>query len=256
MKLGHKVTSLIQAGGKRLGLHIVRSENTLERKRQRVLEALSINVVLDVGANVGNYGRDLRRNGFEAKIISFEPILEVFGQLRQATAGDPQWTCHNLALGEEEAQTSINVSHNFVSSSLLEVTGVSTAAEQATAFNRRERIRVTKLDSLRSTILAPSDRVYMKVDVQGFEKQVLAGAVETIAQIDAVEIELSLVELYTNQTLMPEILSNLIALGFHLVWLERGFKDPKTGYLLQMDGIFIKKSHTCHSDQEQIMPML
>lgn len=88
----------------------------------------------------------------------------------------------------------------------------------------------------------------MKVDVQGFEKQVLAGAVETIAQIEAVEIELSLVELYTNQTLMPEMLSNLTALGFGPVWLDRGFKDPKTGYLLQMDGIFIKKRCACHSD--------
>ncbi len=57
----------------------------------------------------------------------------------------------------------------------------------------------------------------MKVDVQGFEKQVLAGAVETMAQIEAVEIELSLVELYTNQTLMPEMLSNLTALGFRPV---------------------------------------
>ncbi len=110
MKVSQKVTSLIQAGGKRLGLYIIRSENTLERKRQRVLEALSINVVLDVGANVGNYGRELRRNGFGARIISFEPILEVFAQLRAATVGDPQWSCYNLALGEKEAQTEINVS--------------------------------------------------------------------------------------------------------------------------------------------------
>ena len=241
MKVSHKVSDLIQAAGKRLGLHITRSENSLELKRQRVLEALSINVVLDVGANVGNYARELRRNGFQAKIISFEPILEVFERLRESTADDPQWSCHNLALGEEDAQTAINVSHNFVSSSLLEVTGISTSAQQATAINRRERIQVTRLDSLRSTMLAPSDRVYMKVDVQGFEKQVLAGAVETMAQIEAVEIELSLVDLYTNQTLMPEMLSNLTALDFHPVWFERGFKDPKTGYLLQMDGIFIKK---------------
>jgi FkbM family methyltransferase len=248
MKVSRRVTALIQAGGKRLGLHITRSENTLEVKRQRVLEALSINVVLDIGGNVGNYARELRRNGFRGKIISFEPILEIFEQLREATAGDPQWSCYNLALGDDEAQTAINVSHNFVSSSLLEVTGASTSAEQATAITRRENIRVTRLDSLRSIILAPSDRVYMKVDVQGFEKQVLVGAVETMAQIEAVEMELSLVELYANQTLMPEMLCNLTALGFYPVWLDRGFKDPKTGYLLQMDGIFIKKSRMCHSD--------
>ncbi len=241
MRLNQRVTDLIQAAGKTLGMQITRSDNSLEAKRQRVLETLSIDMLLDVGANIGNYALEVRRNGFRAKIISFEPIFEVFELLRQTSSGDSQWICHHLALGEKDAESEINVSRNFASSSLLTVTNLSTEAEQGTAITRREKIRIARLDSLRSSLMAPSDRIYMKVDVQGFEKQVLAGATETLTQIEAIEIELTLVELYSKQTLMAEMLSLLDALGFLPVWLERGFKDPRTGHLLQMDGIFIRR---------------
>lgn len=235
-----RVTGLIQSAGKRFGLHITRAENTIELKRQRLLEALSVTLFLDVGAYVGHYARGVRRHGFAGKIVSFEPILEAFELLQDATADDPQWSCHNVALGNEDATATINVSHNLVSSSLFEVTRASTEAHQATAIAEQQTVRIVKLDSLRSTLLTPRDRVYLKIDVQGFEKQVLAGAAETLAQVAAIEVELSLVELYLNQTLMPEMLAALAALNFRPVWFERGFKDPKSGHLLQMDGIFLR----------------
>jgi hypothetical protein len=121
MKLNHRVTDVIQAAGTRLGLQIARSENLLEAKRQRVLETLSIDVLLDVGANVAKYAREVRRNGFTAKIVSFEPVFEAFSRLQQTSSRDPQWTCHHLTLGEQDAQSEIKVSHNFASSSLLDV---------------------------------------------------------------------------------------------------------------------------------------
>jgi hypothetical protein len=88
---------------------------------------------------------------------------------------------------------------------------------------------------------ADSDRFYMKIDTQGFEKEVLSGAAETLSRTDAVEIELSLVELYEGQALLPEIWLMLAESGFRPAWLERGYRDAGDIWLLQVDGLFVRE---------------
>jgi len=238
--INHQITDWVQGTGRRLGLYITRLENTLPRKRQTLLHQQRVDLVLDIGANAGQYADDLRQNGYRGSIASFEPIGRVFRELQTRHQADGCWQGRQMALGDSDGASQINVSQNLVSSSLLEVTPTSVSAVGATAMETTETIQVRRLDTLRPELMPPAARAYMKVDVQGFERQVLQGAVASLAQVVAIEVELSLVELYAGQALMPEMMQLLAGLGYRPVWLERGFKDPNSGYLLQMDGIFLR----------------
>ncbi len=80
----------------------------------------------------------------------------------------------------------------------------------------------------------------MKVDVQGFEMFVLDGANEILPQVIAIEVELSLTQLYDGGPLFIDMINHLEKLGFALVTLNHVFSDANTDLLLQVDGIFLR----------------
>ena len=82
------------------------------------------------------------------------------------------------------------------------------------------------------------------MDTQGFEKNVLLGAKESLARIDTVQMELSLVPLYSHQMLFNEMHGLMIELGYTLIAIEDGFSDPSSGQVLQADGIFHRFDRT------------
>lgn len=226
------------AGG--LGLHVTRASNCLEAKRRVVLDGERIDTVLDVGANAGQYARTLRAAGYAGRIVSFEPLAAPFAALDAARRGDPLWTVVQAALGRADESVTMHVSSNTVSSSLLPILGASVSAAPGSAYVAEEQVTVRRLDTLRPTLLAPEARVFLKLDVQGFEAAALDGATEALAQVRALECEVSLVPLYEGQLLAGEMLTALRGRGFDPIWCERGFIDPATGHLLQLDVLFVR----------------
>jgi len=224
------------------GFRIGRMSRTLQYRRSRALRELNISVVLDVGANEGQYASEIRELGYKERIVSFEPLSIPFQRLQNKARGDTKHECLHTALGDADGTVVINVSENLVSSSLLEVDGDSVRACPASARVRIEETRLGRLDTLRSDIIHPRDRIHLKIDTQGTEKNVLLGASRVLEQVNSVELELSLVSLYKGQTLMPEMYEMMADLGFQCVWLERGFTDPASNDILQMDGLFLRSS--------------
>jgi hypothetical protein len=104
----------------------------------------------------------------------------------------------------------------------------------------REVARMTTLDSLSDELIRSDDRVAVKLDVQGYEAEVIKGADRTLTRTKLVEAELSLVPLYEGQSTICEIVELLQANGFDLVLLERNFREMGTGFTLQVDGIFVR----------------
>jgi FkbM family methyltransferase len=208
------------------------------RLRQLILDRKRISLVVDAGAGQGGYVHQLRKSGYRGKAVSFEPMRAPFERLVRRAASDPLWTCRNQALGSDDGASEINVSDNSVSSSLLPITEQHTQASSDTKYVRTERIQVARLDSIRAELIQPGDRVFLKLDVQGFEKQVLAGAAQSLGDIYVIECELSLAPLYQNGPLYREMIDEFERLGFRLTSLDRGFCDFSTGQLFQMDGIF------------------
>ncbi len=89
---------------------------------------------------------------------------------------------------------------------------------------------------------ADSSTIFLKLDVQGFEPQVLTGAAHTLSRASAVQLEMSLVPLYEGELLLSQMCTTMSAKGFDLWDLEPSFRDPATGRLLQVDGIFTRQS--------------
>jgi len=201
-----------------------------------------INIIFDIGANVGQFAKDLRTAGYGDQIVSFEPLSTARASLLDIAKIDKKWQVHDqAAIGDQDGEIMINVSENSVSSSVLPMKDLHLSAAPTSAFISSEKVPVYKLDSISEKYLNKDSRLFIKIDTQGFEWEVLNGAKNTISRASGIICELSLVPLYDNQRLWREIIDRLDSEGFMLWALQKGFTDQKTGQSLQMDGIFLRK---------------
>jgi FkbM family methyltransferase len=225
-----------------LGYDIVKAHRTTpaSARRQRLLEANQIDLVLDVGANVGDYARELRESGYRGRIISFEPRSSAFAKLTGVASTDPLWKTVHSALGSQETTTKINVSMNAYSSSLLNIMPSHLQAEPEAKYIATEEVQVQTLDSFLPKHLENAKRLYLKIDTQGFERNVIEGARSSLSKILGIQMELSLVPLYEGETLFPEMLQFMTGLGYRLKLVEPGIHEPATGELLQVDAVFFR----------------
>jgi FkbM family methyltransferase len=228
---------------RRLGVELARyyDPSFLAAKRMEILQEQRINLVIDVGASAGSYAAQVRLNGFEGRIVSFEPTSEAFVALQAKAALDADWSCHQLALSETEGEQSINVSGNSWSSSLLPITSQHIRSAPGSAYIGSEIVRTSRLDLIAQRLFDSNTRAYLKLDVQGYELSVLRGANKALQDVPALECELSIVPLYEGQPLVGDVLDYVADRGFSLVAMEPGYRDPKSGQLLQLDGLFVKR---------------
>jgi FkbM family methyltransferase len=210
------------------------------KKRVDLIKQYNIDLLLDVGASTGGYGRLIRSIGYNGTIISFEPVKQSFQTLQQYCTNDKRWTAYNYALGDTDGYASINVSGNFDSSSILEMGQSHVANSPHSRIICKEEIEIHKLDSVFNDLKGHSQNILLKIDTQGFEKQVLDGAIKTIPYIRGIQVEMSFEELYKEQVLFDDLKKFIEQLGFTLCLIETGFCSPVTGKLLQSDGIFYR----------------
>jgi len=227
-------TAASQLAGR--GLEVRRHSAT---RRQAMLTKHEVDLVLDVGGADGGYGTKLRTFGYAGRIVSFEPLSAAYGSLAATIAADPLWTAHNVALGAEPGQATINVASNSSSSSLLPMLDAHRAAAPSVQYVTEETVSVTRLDDVALAAVRSAWRPFLKIDTQGFEREVLAGGVEAVKQCVGVQLELSFVPLYEGGMLVDEAIGWAYDHGFHLVGIEQGFAAP-SGEILQVDGVFMR----------------
>jgi FkbM family methyltransferase len=204
-----------------------------------LLQQERINLVLDVGANEGQFADEMRVAGYTGRIVSFEPLASAHAVLRTRAQRDPSWTiADRTAVGAVAGSIEMNISRNGVSSSILGMLPSHSEAEPGSRYIGTETVPVNRLDDLCN--LSSADRVLLKIDVQGYEKQVLDGAPQILANCKAVIVEMSLVPLYDGQLLAMDLWDLLAKQGFEAWSLEPGFRHPDTGQMLQFDGIFVR----------------
>lgn len=233
-----------QGAARRIGYEIVPWANGLtaeEARRARLLSARSIDVVLDVGANAGQYAGELRRAGYEGRIVSFEPLSEAFATLSRACAQDPNWECHQLALGTEDGSAQINVSGNSFSSSMLKMEERHLRSAPESKYVGTEDVTTARLDSVWDEVVRDGERPFLKLDVQGFELEVLNGAQASLPKVIGLQTELSLVPLYEGAPSFHDLIGYVEEHGFRLAGLEPGHDDRQSGEMLQADGIFVRE---------------
>jgi FkbM family methyltransferase len=177
------------------------------------LASRQVDVVLDVGANVGQFGSNLRADGYRGRIVSFEPIRSVFAALQKEASRDPAWDTRNFALGAEAGTAQIRVAQHTVYSSILEQTERASTFDPKSGTVAVEDIEVRPLDDFFAAEFGDA-RVFLKIDVQGFEPQVLRGAARSLEHIVGVQLELPAVHLYRDTWDMEVAIAQMREYGF------------------------------------------
>jgi FkbM family methyltransferase len=231
------VQSLFQKAGIRIAFdHPVRNAPKLFAHK---CAEHGVKTVLDIGANKGQFGVELRQQGYRGRLISFEPLSTAHGILAAAANGDSEWTvAPAMALGESEGNADIHVSKNLASSSLLPVLETSINAADTSAQVATETVKVERLDK----VVEPSWQTpfAIKLDTQGFELHVLRGGPQTLARTAVVITEMSLVPLYEGGASFVDLYRYLEQAGFRCISLAQGFCDNQRHELLQVDGVFVR----------------
>lgn len=202
-----------------------------------------VDLVLDVGANIGQYAKSIRQLGYSGKIVSIEPLSTAYSQLQAVSSNDSLWEiAPRCAIGNEEGEIAINIAANSMSSSALNMLDSHVNAAPQSMYCGLEKVKLSRLDSLaRRYVMQDTKSVFLKIDVQGLEKQVIEGATQILPLVKGIQIELSLVPLYQDELTFTDMLKFMEGIGYELHAVIPGFTDLKTGRLLQMDGIFFQK---------------
>ena len=170
-----------------------------------------INVVIDVGANIGQFGKFLRDNDYRGRIISFEPIESEFRTLSKRAEADGNWEAHHCGLGAASGEALINVSELSVFSSILTPNSVAIQFDERAAVKRTETIRLSTLDEV---AVGLSDKILLKVDTQGYEKQVIEGGRQLITRLQGIWMELPINHLYEDTWRFHEAVRFMEQAGF------------------------------------------
>lgn len=229
-----KITKLIKSIFHFFGIEVTKyySPNYTWLKRE------NINTVIDIGANTGQFALKIAKIFPEAKIYSFEPIKSCYNELISKTK-KLKIKVFNVALGEMEYTTAINVSSHSPSSSLLEMERDHKELFKHTAQSKEETIQVKTLDSILN-INDLNKNILIKIDVQGFEASVLRGGLNLIDEAKIIIIEINYYQLYKNQTSFHEIYSILSKYNFQFAGNLNQTFNHKTGDIIYSDSIFIK----------------
>lgn len=237
---------LVRSVARRCGYEISRysAETNHTARLLRCLETRHIETVVDVGANVGQFASGLRAAGFRGRIISIEPQRDAHEALVALASKDRLRNWHvtpRVAVGEVESTLDLHIAGNSWSTSLLPMLDAHSDALPSSREVRIEQIPVKRLDALLSTADVPvTPPLLIKMDVQGYESQVLRGATGVLPAATAILTEMSLTPLYDRQVLWRELYDEIIGYGFEIFDIHPGFADPSTGRLLQMDGLFTR----------------
>jgi FkbM family methyltransferase len=169
-----------------------------------------VQVVYDIGANVGQFGLALRRRGYAGKIVSFEPVSYVFEELKHLAQRDGNWEVARYAVGSENGAAQINVSRNSQFSSIKPLAQRSSTTDPDLAFASSESVEVRPLDDL----VRANGPYFIKIDTQGFEREVLAGGPKALAGATGVLLELPVINIYDDVWTLHEAVGYMREIGF------------------------------------------
>lgn len=234
--MNYKIKKYLRQTINSIGYEIKKCQVSEDRKWQW-LKNENIKIILDVGANVGKWAIEISPYFPSAEIYSFEPIKECFDKLILNTSNNYKIHGYNVAVGSLSEKREIYKSDHISSSSLLKMGELHSTAFPDSRGYTREKIRLITLDEFCSDHDI-SGEIFMKIDVQGFEKEVLGGAKECLKNVRVILMEVSYHTLYEGQPLFHEMYTYMRERGFEYRGDFESIKNPIDGSILQANAIF------------------
>jgi FkbM family methyltransferase len=198
-----------------------------------------IKTVLDIGANTGQFALRIHKLLPDVEVYSFEPLVSCFEELKRNMKDVPKSRCFNYALGNENGKHTIYHNEFSDSSSLLPMEQLHKDAFPFAKNAREEMIEVRRLDDV-VDLLELTEKILIKIDVQGFEDKVIAGGQNTMRKAKILIVETCFEPLYIGQLLFDDIYSLINDMGFTYRGAEESFRNPLNGKILYCDSVFVK----------------
>lgn len=200
----------------------------------------NIDLLLDIGANRGQFSQEIIRHGYSGDIISFEPLPDAWTELNAtAKRAGRKWTvAERMALGKDDYTTELTVAGNSASSSILNQSASMLELAPFTAPVDKIPVQVRRLDRVIHQNHHKGSSIAIKIDTQGFELQVLLGAQGLLDQVTLIILEMSIGCLYKEQPPYFEVDRHLRDIGFQLCDFEPGFRSPVSYSVLEYDAIY------------------
>lgn len=233
------VSGLVHRTLRRRGLDVVRyrapGADIVE-----LIDRLGVDCVLDVGAFTGTYGRMLRDQGYRGRIMSFEPASENFELLEHEAERDSRWEVKRIAVGSGSGVMELRLVGSPGSNSLLVPNDYARNLMPGTFRDRGiERVEVTTVDDVFDEATRGAASVFLKVDTQGFDLEVIRGAAASLERLAAIQVELSLQRTYEEQPGYLEVLAVLADRGFAPAQIHPTYRDS-TGRIVECDCVLVR----------------
>jgi FkbM family methyltransferase len=220
--------------------------DSLGRKLQEVFRRFDINLACDVGARHGEYSGELRDYGYQGWISSFEPVSENFAAITANRGGDSRWKGFNMALGAEPARLEINVTAGSAMSSFKKPNEFAkNQFAEDSVITRTEEVEVSTLAAMLPELkkLVPDPRIYLKLDTQGFDLEVLKGATPILDHVYGLQSEVSIKPIYENMPPYTEAIAAYQSHGFELAGLFP-VKADDHGAVIEFDCVMIRTNRS------------
>ncbi|MEO1020126.1 MAG: FkbM family methyltransferase [Pseudomonadota bacterium] len=226
----------------RLGYDLspLKKARDLDRQIVAALKANSIDLVVDVGANQGQYAQRLRRAGWAGPILSIEPLQDLNQHLSRRARSDAAWhIAPPLALGDRDGRARLMRSAESDMSSVLEQNALMQRVSPSSAIVGTVDVPLYRFETLELPVENDA-RLFLKLDVQGYEAAVLEGVGARWPSIHGLQLEMALVPVYQGEVLWREMVDRLAARGFEVTLVLPGYFEPKLARQLQCDGVFFR----------------
>ncbi len=211
---------------------------------RRLFKEKDVDLVFDVGANMGQYRDYLREDiGFKRMLFSFEPHPECFAVISKRAEHDPNWKVFPFALGAETGVVQFNLMRDSQFSSFhIPIRPEQLSRGSGNIIERTVDVDVCTLDSIYAELKRDYNyfRPFLKMDTQGHDIQVLRGGEFCISEFLAIQAELSNIPIYANMIHLGQSISEIEQLGFDLgaIFPTNPDQFPSA---IDFDTYFIKK---------------
>jgi len=216
------------------------SELSRLTKYRQWFSGIDFKTVIDVGAYLGSFAFAMRMILPKVQLFCFDPLEENIAQIKDNLGKWGQLEIFQSALGDQRGEVEFHKNDFRASSSILEMDPFHRKTFPETRHARRVKVPIALLDDFLPKMKIKKQAL-LKIDVQGFELNVLKGGVKLLEQVDYLFLEVTYHTLYKGQPLFGDIYEYLNKRGFDFAGNLDTLTSPENGAILQSDALFIRK---------------